>query len=238
MPDIAYHKTKFERSFDLIVDLFGADHIDTYPDVLAGLKALGYDDSKVRVLIHQFVTLFEGDEKVKMSTRRANFITLDELMDRVGEDVTRYFFMMRGMSSHLNFDLTLATKESDENPVFYLQYAYARICNIEKFAANQGISLENTPNLKLLREDAELDLIRKMMDYPAVVIRLHKTLEPQNLTRYLTELASIFHKYYYDFRVVTEDADLSTARLALMTAVKQVFANGLKILGISAPEKM
>lgn len=238
LPDIAYHKTKFERSFDLIVDLFGADHIDTYPDVLAGLKALGYDDSKVRVLIHQFVTLFEGDEKVKMSTRRANFITLDELIDRVGEDVTRYFFIMRSMNSHLNFDLSLATKESDENPVFYLQYAYARICNIEKFAANQKIPSVKKTVLNLLQEEEELDLIRKMMDFPALLIRMHKTLEPQNLAQYLTELASIFHKYYYNFRVVTDDADLSTARLALVMAVKQVFSNGLKILGISAPEKM
>lgn len=238
LPDIAYHKTKFERDFDLVVDIFGADHIATYPDVLAGIRALNLDDSKIKVLIHQFVTLMEGNEKVKMSTRKANFITLDDLMDQVGEDVTRYFFLMRSMNSQLNFDLSLATKHSDENPVFYLQYAHARICNIQNFAENQGVNLKATPDFNLLKKEAELDLIRKMIDFPSVIERLHKTLEPQNLAQYLTELAAIFHKYYFDCRVVTEDQNLSIARLALVTAVKIVFANGLKILGVSAPEKM
>ncbi len=238
LPDIAYHKTKFDRGFDLMVDIFGADHIGTYPDVLAGLKAMGYDVSKVRVLIHQFVTLMEGDEVVKMSTRRANFVTLDELLDLVGKDVTRFFFVMRSMNSHLNFDLSLATKESEENPVYYIQYAHARICNIEKFAANQGVKLEENPDLTLLKEDAELNLIRKMTDYPYVIRRMHQTLEPQNLAQYLTELAALFHKFYYEYRVVTENQELSQARLALVKAAKQVFANGLKILGISAPEIM
>ncbi len=238
LPDIAYHKTKFDRGFDLIVDIFGADHIATYPDVLAGVKALGYDVSRVRVLIHQFVTLLEGEEKVKMSTRRANFVTLDELLDRVGEDVTRFFFLMRSMNAHLNFDLSLATKESEENPVYYVQYAHARICNIEKFAANQGVSLEGKPDLNLLRQEEELALIRKMVDYPNVIRRMHETLEPQNLTQYLLEFAALFHKFYFEHRVVTEDPELSRARFALVKAAKQVFANGLKILGVSAPEIM
>jgi arginyl-tRNA synthetase len=238
LPDIAYHKTKFDRGFDLIVDIFGADHIATYPDVLAGVKALGYDVSRVRVLIHQFVTLMEGEEKVKMSTRKATFVTLDELLDRVGEDVTRFFFVMRSMNSHLNFDLTLATKESEENPVYYIQYAHARICNIEKFAARQGLRFDPSADLRLLKEEEELDLIRKMAEFPQVVIRLHETLEPQNLAQYLTDLATIFHKFYYDYRVVTEDRELSLARLALVRAARYVFANGLKILGITAPEVM
>jgi len=238
LPDIAYHKTKYDRGYELVIDIFGADHIATYPDVLAGIRALGFDEKKIHVLIHQFVTLFEGDEKVKMSTRKANFITLDELTDRVGEDVTRYFFIMRSMNSHLNFDLSLATDESDENPVFYIQYAHARICNIQKFASNQGINLEKNPDFQLLKEEAELDLIRKMIEYPSVIVRMHQTFEPQNLCQYLTELATIFHKYYFDYRVVMDDKNLSIARLALITATKQVLSNGLKILDVSAPEKM
>ncbi len=238
LPDIAYHTTKFDRGFDLMVDLFGADHIATYPDVLAGIGALGYDQSKVRVLIHQFVTLTEGDEKVKMSTRKANFVTLDELMDLVGEEVTRYFFLMRGMNSHLNFDLTLASTQSDENPVYYIQYAHARIVNIERFASNQGISLGSRVTLELLGEEVELDLIRKMIEFPVAILRMHDTLEPQVLTQYLTELATLFHKFYFEYRVVTEEAELSQARLALVAAAKTIFGSGLKILGISAPERM
>jgi len=220
LPDIAYHKTKFERNYDLVVDIFGADHIATYPDVIAALKALGYDTSIVKVLIHQFVTLTEGNEKVKMSTRKANFVTLDELMDIVGVDVTRYFFLMRGMNTHLNFDLSLAKTHSDENPVFYIQYAHARICNIEKFAFNQGVMFDKKAQFELLKEEVELNLIRKMIDYPGTLLRLHDTLEPQNLTQYLTELSANFHKFYFDFRVVTDNADLSKARLALVSAVK------------------
>ncbi len=238
LPDIAYHKTKFERNYDLLIDLFGADHIATYPDVIAALKALGYDTTIVKVLIHQFVTLTEGNEKVKMSTRKANFVTLDELMDIVGVDVTRYFFLMRGMNTHLNFDLSLAKTHSDENPVFYIQYAHARICNIEKYAFNQGVIFDRKAQFELLKEEVELNLIRKMIDYPGTLLRLHNTLEPQNLTQYLTEFSANFHKFYFDFRVVTDNPELSKARLALVSAVKSVLANGLKILGISAPEKM
>jgi len=132
LPDIAYHITKFERGYDLIIDIFGSDHNATYPDVAAGLKALDYDTSKIKVLIHQFVTIVENGEIVKMSTRKANYITLDELVEEAGRDVVRYFFNMRNISSHMNFDLSLAKKQSDENPVFYLQYAHARICSILK----------------------------------------------------------------------------------------------------------
>lgn len=238
LPDIAYHRTKFDRGFDLIIDIFGADHIATYPDVLAGLQALGYDTNSVTVLIHQFVTLTEGNEKVKMSTRKANFVTLDDLMDKVGEDVTRYFFLMRGMNTHLNFDLTQATTTSEENPVYYLQYAYARICNIEKFAANRGVDLVRNVDLSLLAEDIELELIRMMIGYPSTVLKLHESLEPQILAQYLTDLASLFHRFYFEFRVVTDQIELSQARLALVAAVKYVMSNGLKVLGISRPEQM
>ena len=153
LPDIAYHKTKFDRKYDLMVDVFGSDHAATYPDVLAGLKALGYDTEKIKVLIYQFVTILENGEVVKMSTRKANYVTLDELVDEVGSDVVRYFFNMRNLTSHMNFDLTLAKKQSDENPVFYLQYAHARICSIIRTVSEENIKA-STDHLDLLvKED-------------------------------------------------------------------------------------
>ncbi|TFH02720.1 MAG: arginine--tRNA ligase, partial [Calditrichales bacterium] len=163
LPDIAYHLEKFNRGFDLIIDIFGADHIATYPDVLLAVKALGYDETKIKVLIHQFVTLTEGTEKVKMSTRKANFVTLDELMDEVGEDVTRFFFLMRHMNSHLNFDLTLAKTQSDENPVYYIQYAHARICSIVRVASEQNSNFEKNVDLSLLNTGEELELIKHLL---------------------------------------------------------------------------
>ena len=151
LPDMAYHITKFERSYDLMIDVFGSDHNATYPDVLAGLKALGYDIEKIKVLIHQFVTITENGEIVKMSTRKANYITLDQLIDDVGSDVVRYFFNMRSAASHMNFDLSLAKKQSDENPVFYLQYAHARICSILRMMEENKEDIEaSTENLNLL----------------------------------------------------------------------------------------
>ncbi|MEJ2627897.1 MAG: arginine--tRNA ligase, partial [bacterium] len=169
LPDIAYHCDKIKRGFDLIVDIFGADHADTYPDVLAAVKALGFDTSKVKVLIHQFVTLVEKGEKVKMSTRKANFTTLDELLDLVGEDVTRYFFVNRSMSSHLNFDIKLAQTQSDENPVYYVQYAHARICSIIEYAGKQGYAAEKSIDLTLLTSPEEITLIKELLTYPDVV---------------------------------------------------------------------
>ena len=238
LPDIAYHKTKFDRGFDLIVDVFGADHIATYPDVLAGLKALGYDVSKVKVLIHQFVTLYEGKEKVKMSTRKANFITLDDLIDEVGPDVTRWFFLMRGRQSHLNFDLTLAKTQSDENPVYYNQYAHARICSILRNAEEKGIRFHNVEAVHRLAEKAEFQLIKKLMEFPKVVKGCIDELEPHPITRYLSEVSAAFHKFYTECWVLTDDPELTQARLALSLATKQVLANGFAILGIRAPERM
>jgi arginyl-tRNA synthetase len=239
LPDIAYHRTKFERKFDLIVDLFGADHIATYPDVLAGIKALGYDESKVKVLIHQFVTLYQDKEKVKMSTRKANFITLDELVDEVGADVTRWFFLMRSMDSHLNFDLTLAKTQSDENPVYYNQYAHARICSIERNAEKRKLSYKtNMTTLKKLTHPAELDLIKKLIEFSNVVERCAREFTPHQLTQYLSEVSTYFHKFYTECWVLTGDTELSQARLALCLATRIVLANGFKILGISAPDRM
>ncbi len=244
LPDIAYHKDKFERGFDLIVDIFGADHIATYPDVLAGLKALGYDPTKVKVLIHQFVTLTEGREKIKMSTRKANFVTLDELMDEVGTDVTRYFFINRSMSSHLNFDLTLAKTQSEENPVFYVQYAHARICSILRHAKEQGIDPESSADLSLLEIPEETDLIKILMAFPRVVTEAAQNFEPHHIPTYLEDVATAYHRFQHAgkqndaFRVVTENKPLTLARLALCRGARIVLANGLSLLGISKPEKM
>lgn len=239
LPDIAYHREKFERKFDLIVDIFGADHIATYPDVLAALKALGYDISRVKVLIHQFVTLMEGENKVKMSTRRANFVTLDELMDEVGVDVTRYFFIMRSMDSHLNFDLSLAKKESDENPVFYNQYAHARICSILRNAQmEKNDSRLKNADLSLLRHESELELMKKLAEFPSIVEKAAQQFEPHRIPNYLVELSEAFHKFYHECQVLVDDRNLRMARLALCDSVRIVLHNGLSIIGVSAPDQM
>ncbi len=244
LPDIAYHKNKMDRNFDLIIDIFGADHVATYPDVLAGLEALGYDASKVRVLIHQFVTLMEGKEKVKMSTRKANFVTLDELVDEVGVDVTRYFFLNRSMSSHLNFDLSLAKTESDENPVYYVQYAHARICSVIRHAVNEGIDPNTEIDLSLLQAPEEMNLIKILLNFPDVVGGAAREFEPHRITAYLEEVATVYHRFQHAgkvddaLRVVTKNIPVSQARLALCKAAKIVLANGLALLGITRPEKM
>jgi arginyl-tRNA synthetase len=239
LPDIAYHVEKFRRGFDLMIDIFGADHIATYPDVLAALKALGYDPGKVKVLIHQFVTILQGEEVVKMSTRKANFITLDELVADVGADVVRYFFIMRTISSHLNFDLLLARQQSDDNPVYYLQYAHARICSLLQFAEREGRLPEGGgANLDLLESPEEMALVKALLQFPEVVELCALSSEPHRLADYLHGLAGIFHVFYHHHRVVTEDAPKTAARVALCRAVQVVLKNGLGILGIRAPEKM
>ena len=238
LPDIAYHRNKFERGYDLIVDVLGADHMDAYPDVLAGIEQLGYDTNKVKVLIHQFVTLMEKGEPVKMSTRKAQYITLDELIDEVGQDVVRYFFIMRGMNTHLNFDMDLAKDESDENPVYYLQYAHARLCNILKHAETQGYKLDENIDLTPLILDSEINLIKLLLEFPNIIEKTKDNMEPQSIANYLQSLAGMFHKYYAKERVVTEDTDKTAARLVLVKALQIVLSNGLSVLGIHAPEKM
>ncbi len=238
LPDMAYHRDKFERGFELLIDIFGSDHIATYPDVLAGIKALGYDPSKIKVLINQFVTLYEGKEKVKMSTRRANFITVDELIDEVGEDVTRWFYLMRSMQSHLNFDLKLAKTHSDENPVYYNQYAHARICSLLRNAASQGIEPNRFDIFHRLDEKSEFALISKLMEFPKVVFRCATEHEPHNLIQFLSEISTAFHKFYTECRIISEDTELTQARLALCVATRIVLANGFRIVGVSAPESM
>lgn len=239
LPDIAYHREKYRRGFDLMVDVFGADHIATYPDVLAGVKALGYDPSKVRVLIHQFVTIVQNGEVVKMSTRKANFITLDELIDEVGADVVRYFFLMRTITSHMNFDLGLAREESDENPVYYLQMAHARICAIFRNAGENGTAIAHKEcDPGLLAQPEELALVKTLLEFPDILASCAETNEPHRLADYLHTLAGEFHLFYHRHRVLSADQGLTAARLALCDATRTVLRNGLTVLGIRAPEQM
>ncbi|MDI6765706.1 MAG: arginine--tRNA ligase [Bacteroidota bacterium] len=238
LPDIAYHIDKFKRGFDFIIDVLGADHVATYPDVLAGLQALGYDSSKVKVPIHQFVTIIQEGEVVKMSTRKANFITLDELIDEAGSDVVRYFFLMRGIGSHLNFDLKLAKEQSEENPVYYLQYAHARIASIIRLAESKGVDVNKSYDLSLLNQTEEISLMKLLSQFPDMVESCAVTYEPHRLAEYLHDIAGSYHKFYHEHRVVGEDLNLTAARIALCLATKTVLANGFAILGINAPEKM
>jgi arginyl-tRNA synthetase len=242
LPDMAYHREKFRRGFELIVDVFGADHIATIPDVLAGVKALGYDPEKVKVVIHQFVTLMLNGEQVKMSKRLANFVTLDELIDDVGPDAVRYFFLMRANSSHLEFDLGLAKEQSEKNPVYYLQYAHARIASILRFAEEQRLFDPAHPDtsiqFKLLEGASEIALTKLLLEFPQVIDSCALNLEPLHLTTYLHDVATEFHKFYHEHRVVIPEVELAKARLALCLAAKTVLANGCKVLGINTPDRM
>ncbi|MFH0733435.1 MAG: arginine--tRNA ligase [bacterium] len=237
LPDIAYHITKYERGYDLIVDLFGSDHNATYPDVLAALKSLGYNTEIIKVLIHQFVTVVANGQIVKMSTRKANFITLDELINEAGRDAVRYFFVMRDLKTHLNFDIELAKKQTDENPVFYLQYAHARICSILRMTAEKELKA-SFENLHLLKENEEQDILKKMHHFGDEVEFAAINFEPNKISNYLEELAALFHRFYAAHRIIGSEKNLAQARIALIVAVQQVIKNGLNILSVSAPEKM
>ena len=238
VPDTAYHKNKIDRGFDLIIDIFGTDHADAYPDVLSALKAINLKTDHIKVLLYQFVTLLKNGKKYKMSTRKANFVTMDELIKEVGSDVIRFFFVMRSMNTHLDFDISLAKDQSEKNPVFYLQYAYARISSIIKRGNQLKINLKTEKLYKKLSHPSEILLLKHMIIFPEIIENCHDNLEPQNIANYLQELATRFHKFYAKCRVISDDKDISKARLGLILAVKNIMANGLKILGISAPEKM
>ncbi len=237
LPDIAYHIEKIKRGYDLLIDLFGSDHNATYPDVMAGIRALGYDSSKVKVLIHQFVTIVLGGEVVKMSTRKANFITLDELTEEVGKDVVRYFFNMRNISSHMVFDLELAKKQSDENPVFYLQYAHARISSIMREVKRESLE-PSLNNLHLLTTNHEQNLLKVLHNFNEKLLYSAENFEAHLLCNYLEELAAAYHRFHRFCRILGSEKNLAEARLALAVATKIVLKNGLTILGVSAPEKM
>lgn len=240
LPDIAYHREKFRRNFDWLINVFGSDHIATVPDVLAGVRALGYDDSRITVVLHQFVTLTRDGKQVKMSTRKATFVTVDELLDEVGVDVARFFFMMRKADSQLEFDLDLATKESQENPVYYVQYAHARICSILRQATEKDV--QKLPvqdvDVSLLAEPEELQLIKSMAAFPAMIEDAALGLAPHRVIFFLMDLAGQFHSYYNRHKVITDSLALSQSRLCLIEALQVVFQNGLRIVGLTAPEEM
>lgn len=240
LPDIAYHREKYRRGYEWIIDIFGADHIATVPDVLAGVKALGYDETKISVILHQFVTLLREGKQVKMSTRKATFITVDELLDEVGPDVLRFFFLMRKADSQLEFDLDLATRQSQENPVYYVQYAHARLCSIERQAAEKDIVplLPAQAPLENLVEPEEYRLMKTMAEYPSLAAGAAQDLAPHRIIFYLMNLAGQLHSYYNKHKVLSDDATTTAARYCLCRALKIVLRNGLQIVGLSAPDNM
>ncbi|MBX4151625.1 arginine--tRNA ligase [Paenibacillus lautus] len=239
-PDIAYHRNKYERGYDKILNIWGADHHGYIPRMKAAMEALGNDPDKLIVLIAQMVSLFQDGEKVKMSKRTGKAVTMEDLMDEVGVDAIRYFFTMRSMDSHLDFDMDLAVSTSNENPVFYVQYAHARICSVFRQAEEQGVNLLplSEVNLSVLTTEHEYDILRKIGELPQEVSLAAENYAPHRLIRYVYELASLFHSYYRAERVITEDTDQTQARLALLRAVRTVIANVLRLMGVSAPERM
>jgi arginyl-tRNA synthetase len=240
LPDIAYHREKFRRGFDWMVDIFGSDHIATVPDVLAGVEALGYDPKKVTVVLHQFVTLMRDGHQVKMSTRKANFVTVDELVDEVGTDVVRFFFLMRKADSQLEFDLDLATKQSQENPVYYMQYGHARLSSISRKAEEKGVARGELADadLSLLKEPEELALLKMLAAWPELVESAALDLEPHRVIFFMQEMAAQFHSYYNKQRIISEDLALSRARLWLAEGLRIILRNGLNLIGVKAPESM
>ncbi|RNC83985.1 MAG: arginine--tRNA ligase [Balneola sp.] len=237
LPDIAYHANKLDRGYDVCIDIFGADHIATYPDVLSGLTALGYDSSKIDVVVYQFVTIVKDGQPFKMSTRKANFVTLDELMEEVGSDVTRFFFLMRSPNTHLEFDIAQAKEAGEKNPVFYLQYAHARICSILR-KAKEEYSFSGDANLKLLTHEAEISLLKTVFKFPEAIKSAADAKEPHRVINFLNDVASAFTTFYHDCRIIGVEKELAQARIALASVTAQVLKNGLTILGITAPERM
>jgi len=245
-PDIAYHHEKFARGFEEIIDILGPDHHGYIARLKASQAALGHDPEKVHVLIAQLVTLFEGGQQVRMSTRAGEFVTLRQILEEVGKDAGRFFFVMRKFDAHLDFDLALAKSQTPENPVFYIQYAHARIESIKTKAREEGVRLPDlvdvgaTGRSPLLRlgNAQELRVLRLLSQFEDNILGAERTLEPYRLVPYLMELASGFHKFYADNRVVSEEASLTKARLLLAGGVQQVIRTGLGLLGVSAPTKM
>ena len=238
--DIAYHKNKIDRGYEWIIDLWGADHHGYVPRMKAVLQAMGYDKDVFKVMLVQFVALKRGGKKISMSTRSGKFETLNDVIKEVGVDATRFFFLMRSSDSHLDFDLELAKKETPENPVFYIQYAHARICSIFHTAAEQGLNLLAPAeiDLSLLKDEEELSIIKKILAFTEVVEKSAQSLEVHRIAFYLQDLVSSFHGYYSRHRVVSEDYALSSARLFLMDCLRVTISNALSIMGVSAPERM
>jgi arginyl-tRNA synthetase len=240
LPDICYHRDKLSRGYDELIDIFGADHIGTIPDVLAALRALGYDTSKIKVVIHQMVSFVSGEELIKFSKRSGDAYSLDELLDDVGTDAAKFFFNMRSEGSHLEFDVALAKEQSDKNPVYYVQYAHARIASILRFADQQELHITNADDaaLDLLTHDQEQRLIKVLLRLPEVVEHSASSLAPHHVCEYLREVAAQFHRFYQECRIVGGPKELEMPRLLLAMATKRVLANGCAILGVTAPESM
>ncbi len=239
--DIAYHLEKFERGYDRVIDVWGADHHGYVPRVKAAIQAMGGNSEQLDVLLVQFAILYEGGERKQMSTRSGEFVTLRELRKDVGTDAARFFYIMRKCEQHLDFDLDLARSQSNENPVYYVQYAHARICSVFRQASEKGVNTQlsdDNTNLELLSESHEQSLMKTLARYPEVLQNAAINSEPHQLTHYLRELANELHSYYNAHQFLVDDSNLTDARLKLITATRQVLLNGLKLIGISAPEKM
>ena len=238
--DIAYHRNKYRRGFDRVIDIWGADHHGYIPRMYAGIQAMGYSREALEIVLVQLVNLLRDGRPVAMSTRSGEFVTLKEVVDEVGRDAARYNFLMRRSDSHLDFDLELAKKQSNENPVYYVQYAHARICSILRTALERGFAVPDyhEASLGLLTLSEETDLIKAITRFPEVVEGAARALEPHRLTFYLNELAALFHSYYNKNKVLSEDAGMSGARLFLVQSVRIVLRNALGLLGVSAPESM
>ncbi len=239
--DIAYHMEKFERGFERVIDVWGADHHGYVPRVKAALTALGYDASKLDVLLVQFAILYRGGERAQMSTRSGEFVTLRELRQEVGSDAARYFYVMRKSEQHLDFDLDLAKSQSNDNPLYYVQYAHARVCSVLRQLETKGMAhdaAQGEAGLEKLVEPVETELARQIGQFPELVLRAALACEPHQLVHYLRELAAAFHSYYNGHVFLVDDATLRNARLSLILAVRHVLHNGLELLGVSAPESM
>ncbi len=237
--DLAYHKDKLDRGYDRLVDIWGSDHHGYVPRVKAGIEALGYAPETLRVMLVQFVNLIRDGEKISMSTRSGEFITLREVLDEVGTDAARFFFLTKRSDSHLDFDLDLAKRQSRDNPVYYVQYVHARIASIFRIAEERNIDSDMTsPDLSALNLPEEEELMKRLADFPDMLADAAEAMEPHRVTFYLLELSDLFHSYYHDNKVLTEDDRIRKSRLFLVEAVRQVIENGLTILGVTAPERM
>ncbi len=238
--DIAYHEQKFARGFDRVIDIWGADHHGYIPRMKAGVEVLGRRPDDLQILLVQLVNLLREGKPVAMSTRAGEFVTLREVVEEVGRDAARFIFLMRRCDSPLDFDLELAKRQSSENPVYYVQYAHARVCSLEETAARQGLALGKPEEISLegLKLPEEIGLIKQLSLYPGLVGSSAKALEPHRLTFYLQEVAAAWHNYYYHHRILVDDPALSQARLALAFGVRVVLANALELLGVGAPRRM
>lgn len=236
--DIAYHRNKFERGFGKLINIWGADHHGYICRVKAAMKALGYDPDNLEILLLQMVSLYRGGELVKMSKRTGQSVTLSELIEEVGTDAARYFFIMRSLDSQLDFDLDLAKSQSNENPVYYIQYAHARICSIFRQAEENGVKLAQERDLSLLTDEAEVKLIKKIASYPEEIDKAAAEYAPQRIARFAYDIASDFHSFYNKCRIIGVEPELQQARLALVQSAGQVIRHALGILGVSAPEHM